>query len=115
MTSPTGDLQVACAPSLAPSGDIAFLAERQRPAPLPRWVLYITSDQVAVDIHRVVPAALGEALHGSGALGLLFPAGVTSVQLEVAAGGGPEQHWQFWIDDDPDVTEVDAAPSDVDE
>jgi len=108
MTSPYGELHVACTPSMAQAGDIAFLAERQRPATSTRWVLYITSDQTAVDIHRVVPAALGEALHFSGALGLLFPAGVTSVQVEVAARGGAEQRWEFWVDDDPDVTEIEG-------
>ena len=106
MDSPNGDLQVACRPSMAKSGAIAFVAQRQRPSE-DCWVLYITSDQVAMEIHRVVPSAIGEALHGSGALGLLFPACVTSVQLEVAAVGSPEQRWKFWVDDDPDVTEID--------
>ncbi len=105
MDSPNGDLQVACRPSMAKAGDIAFVAQRQRPS-VDCWVLYITSDQVAMEIHRVVPSAIGEALHGSGALGLLFPSCVTSVQLDVAAVGSPEQRWKFWVDDDPDVTEI---------
>ncbi len=100
------DLQVACHPSMAHAGDIAFVAERQSRPASDCWVLYVTSDQVAIDIHRVVPDALGEALHDSGALGLLFPAGVRSVQLEVAAQGSVEQQWKFWADDNPDVTEV---------
>lgn len=104
MGSPAHDLEVACRPSLARDGDVAFVAARLLPPASDHWVLYLTSDQVAVDIRRVVPEAVGQALHASGALGLLFPAGVTTVQLDVA-GGATEQRWRFWVGDQPDVVE----------
>lgn len=107
MGSPAHDLEVACRPSLAPDGDVAFVAERLLPAASDHWVLYITSDQRVIDIRRVVPDSVGQALHASGALGLLFPAGVTTVQVDVA-GGAIEQRWRFWVDDEPDVTETEG-------
>jgi hypothetical protein len=107
MGTPAHDLEVACRPSLAPDSDVAFVAERLFPAASDHWVLYITSDQVVVDIRRVVPESVGQALHPSGALGLLFPAGVTTVHLEVA-GGPTQQRWRFWVDDEPDVTVTEA-------
>ena len=105
MDSPNGDLQVACRPSMANAGDIAFVAQRQRPA-VDCWVLYITSDQVAIDIHRVVPARWAKRCTTAARSDCSSPPCVTSVQLEVAAHGSPEQRWKFWVDDDPDVTEI---------
>jgi hypothetical protein len=106
MDAPDHDLQVACRPSLAHDGDVAFDAERLLPSPSALWVLYVHSDQTAVDIHKVVPEPIGHALHSSGALGLLFTDRVTSVQLHIAAGNAGHQRWRFWVDDEPDVTEA---------
>jgi len=106
MDAPDHDLQVACRPSLAHDGDVAFDAERLLPSPSALWVLYVHSDQTAVDIHKVVPEPIGHALHHSGALGLLFSDRVTTVQLHVAAGGAVRQRWRFWVDDAPDVTDA---------
>jgi hypothetical protein len=100
------DLQVACRPSLAHDGDVAFDAERLLPSPSAHWVLYVHSDQTAVQIHKVVPEPIGHALHHTGALGLLFSDRVTTVQLHVAAGGAVRQRWRFWVDDAPDVTDA---------
>jgi hypothetical protein len=104
------DLKVACRPSLTDDGGVAFIAERLSQPRSTHWVLYIRSDQIAVEIYRVVPEPIGHALHPSGALGLLFPDQVTTVALDVAAGTAREQRWRFWLDDEPDVT--DAANAD---
>lgn len=103
------DLQVACRPSSTHHGDVAFVAERLVPASSAHWVLYVNSDQTAVEIHQVVPEPLGHALHATGALGLLFPSQVTTVQVDIAAGDAVDQRWRFWIDDQPDVTDADAG------
>jgi hypothetical protein len=103
------DLQVACRPSSTHDGDVAFVAERLVPSASAHWVLYVHSDQAAVEIHQVVPEPLGHALHATGALGLLFPDQVTAVQLDIAAGDAADQRWRFWIDDEPDVTDGDAC------
>lgn len=107
MDSPAPDLQVSCHPSLVHEGDVAFVAERTAHLLAGPWVLYVASDAVAIDIHRVAPAAEAWAMDASGALGLLFPARVMSVQLDVAPRGGRHERWRFWVDDEPDVTEVD--------
>jgi hypothetical protein len=103
------DLQVACRPSLAHDGDVAFVAERLVPASSAHWVLYVNSDQTVVQIHQVVPEPLGHALHATGALGLLFPDQVTRVQIDIAAGDAVDQRWRFWLDDEPDVSDADAG------
>jgi hypothetical protein len=103
------DLKVACRPSLAGTGGVAFIAERLSQPRSTHWVLYVRSDQTAVEIHRVVPEPIGHALHPSGALGLLFPDRVNAVALHVAAGTARQQRWRFWLDDEPDVTDADHA------
>jgi hypothetical protein len=103
------DLQVACRPSSTHDGDVAFVAERLVPSSSAHWVLYVNSDQTAVQIHQVVPEPLGHALHATGALGLLFPGQVTTVQLDIAAGDAVDQRWRFWVDDEPDVADADAG------
>lgn len=108
MDSPAPGLQVSCLPSLVHEGDVAFVAERTDPLQAGPWVLYVASDAVAIDIHRVAPSAQALAMHASGALGLLFPAGVRSVQLEVAPRGGTAERWRFWVDDAPDVSALGA-------
>ncbi|MGE0363542.1 MAG: hypothetical protein AB7H93_22880 [Vicinamibacterales bacterium] len=108
MDSPVPDLQVSCLPSLVHDGDVAFVAERTAALLAGPWVLYVASDAVAIDIRRVAPSAQALAMHTSGALGLLFPASVLSVQLDVAPRGGTSERWRFWVDDAPDVTDLDA-------
>lgn len=103
------DLQVACRPSPTHDGDVAFVAERVVRSRSAHWVLYVSSDQTVVDIHHVVPEPLGHALHATGALGLLFPDRVTTVRIDIAAGTAADQRWRFWVDDEPDVTDADAA------
>jgi hypothetical protein len=103
------DLQVACRPSSTPDGDVAFVAERLAPSSSAQWVLYVSSDQTVVDIHRVVPEPLGHALRATGALGLRFPGQVTSVQIDIATGDVVDQRWRFWVDDEPDDTDGDAG------
>ena len=103
------DLQVACRPSPTHDGDVAFVAERLVPSSSAHWVLYVYSDQTAVQIHQVVPEPLGHALHATGALGLLFPDRVTTVQIDIAASDAVDQRWRFWVDDEPDVTDADPA------
>lgn len=102
MTANEVDLHVACFPTVAGDTDVSFVAERSSPAPSDHWVLYLTTDQTAVDIRRVVPRAVGHSLDASGALGLVFPAKVTTVHVEVAVMGELSERWDFWLDDDPD-------------
>jgi hypothetical protein len=104
------DLQVACRPSPTHDGDVAFVAERLMPSSSGHWVLYLSSDQTAVQIHQVVPEPIGHALHATGALGLLFTDAVTTVQLDIAAGAARDQRWRFWVEDQPDVTEASDEP-----
>lgn len=103
------DLQVACRPSPTHDGDVAFVAERLVPSASRHWVLYVSSDQAVVQIDQVVPEPLGHALHATGALGLLFPDEVTTVQIDIAAGDAIDQRWRFRLDDAPDVSDADAG------
>jgi hypothetical protein len=99
MNEPAQDLHVACHRSAVSNTDIAFTAERLSPPLSDHWILYLETDQVAISITRVVPSALGHVIDVSGVLGMLFPARVTTVQVEVAPGTAAAQRWRFWVDD----------------
>lgn len=105
MTANECDLHVACFPTVANDTDVSFVAERLSPPSSDHWVLYLTTDQSAVDIRRVVPQAIGHSLDATGALGFIFPSKVTTVHVEVAVMGELSQQWRFWLDDEPDADE----------
>lgn len=97
MTS--GDLTIACSRRVAVGTDMAVRAERQTQPDADHWMLCVDTTRASIRLAEVVPAALDYAIDDGGALHLMFPADVLSVELTIDAGEVGEAEWRFWAED----------------
>jgi len=108
----SGELHVAYDQNVAAGADMAFRADRLTVPAAAHWILCVESDRPSVHVTGVAPAPSGYELDRDGVLGMIFPAAVRSVRLDVAAGEIGVSEWRFWVDDGhlgPDSRNRDGA------
>ncbi len=96
---PSSELHVAYDSNVPVGADMAFRADRLSAPAAAHWILCVDSDRPAVRLTAVAPAPAGYVLDSDGVLGLIFPAAVRSVRLDVAASEIGVSEWRFWVDD----------------
>jgi hypothetical protein len=93
-------LRVACNREVPVGADMAFRADRLMPSAAEHWTLCVSTDRPAIRLNDVAPAPVGYVLDRDGVLGLIFPAAITTVRLQIASLEVGTSEWRFWVDDD---------------
>ncbi len=94
-----GDLTVACEQIVPFGRDMAFHMQRRTLPPADRWMLCVATTRARITLTAVTPPAIDTAIDDRGALQLVFPAEVMTVDLRIDSGDLGESEWQFWVDD----------------
>lgn len=96
----TSELHVAYDSEVPVGADMAFRADRLSAPATDHWVLCLSTDKPAIRLTSVWPEPLGYVLDRDGVLGLILPATVRSVRLDVASLEAGVSEWRFWVDDE---------------